>query len=317
MSDPTILDKIDLHLIRVLHTVLTERSVSRAAIRLGMHQPAVSASLKRLRGFAGDPLLVRSGAGMVPTEAGLRMIEPSASILRGAQMLFADVRGFDPATARATFRIAASDYLDSLFLPRLVTRIKERAPACQIEIQPLSGVSDYRARLAQGEVDIVIGNWTTPPDDLHLGALFDDEVVSLVSDQHPAVRRGWDAAAWLAADHVAPGQTHPGAKGVIDEHLDTLGLQRRISTRVAHFSLIPGMVAATLLVLTTGRNYCQRYVGRLPVTILPCPVPFPRMRYYQLWHARTQASASARWLREQVKLVASKLLEPSQTTTDA
>lgn len=317
MRDPTILDKIDLHLIRVLHTVLTERSVSRAAIRLGMHQPAVSASLKRLRDFAGDPLLVRSGAGMVPTEAGLRMIEPSASILRGAQMLFADVRGFEPASARVTFRIAASDYLDSQFLPRLVARIKEQAPGCQIEIQPLNGVSDYRVRLAQGEADIVIGNWTTPPEDLHLGALFDDEVVSLVSAQHPAVRRGWDAAAWLAADHVAPGQTHPGAKGVIDEHLDALGLQRRISTRVAHFSLIPGMVASTLLVLTTGRNYCQRFVGRLPVVILPCPVPFPRMRYYQLWHARSHASASARWLREQVKLVASKLLDTPHNAIDA
>ena len=311
MRDPTILDKIDLHLIRVLHTVLTERSVSRAAIRLGMHQPAVSASLKRLRDFAGDPLLVRSGSGMVPTEAGLRMIEPSAGILRGAQMLFADVRGFDPATARATFRMAASDYLDSLFLPRLVAQIKERAPLCRIEIQPLSGESDYRARLAQGDVDIVIGNWTTPPGDLHLGALFDDEVVSLVSDRHPAVRRGWDIAAWLAADHVAPGATHPGAKGVLEEHLDGLGLQRNISTRVAHFSLIPSMVASTLLVLTTGRTYCQRYVGRLPVTILPCPVGFPRMRYYQLWHERTHASASARWLRERVKSVASNLLDDS------
>jgi DNA-binding transcriptional LysR family regulator len=78
------------------------------------------------------------------------------------------------------------------------------------------------------------------------------------------------------------------------------------------------MVASTLLVLTTGRNYCQRYLGRLPVTILPCPVPFPRMRYYQLWHERTHASASARWLREQVKSVASKLLEPTtQKHTDA
>ena len=317
MRDPTILDKIDLHLIRVLHTVLTERSVSRAAIRLGMHQPAVSASLKRLRDFAGDPLLVRSGSGMVPTEAGLRMVEPSASILRGAQMLFADVRGFEPATARTTFRIAASDYLDSLFLPRLVAQIKDRAPLCQIEIRSLSGESDYRARLAQGDVDIVIGNWTTPPGDLHLGALFDDEVVSLVSEHHPAVRRGWDTAAWLAADHVAPGATHPGAKGVLEEYLDVLGLQRNISTRVAHFSLIPSMVASTLLVLTTGRAYCQRYVGRLPVTILACPVAFPRMRYYQLWRERTHASASARWLRERVKSVASKLLDDSASPTSA
>ena len=309
MRDHAIFDKIDLHLIRVLHTVLTERSVSRAAVRLGMHQPAVSASLKRLREFSGDPLLVRSGSGMVPTEAGLRMIEPSASILRGAEMLFADARGFEPATATNTFRIAASDYLDSLFLPRLVARIKELAPQCRIDIQPLSADSDYRAHLAQGDVDIVIGNWSTPPDDLHLGVLFDDEVVSMVSERHPAVRRGWDTAAWLAADHVVPGATHPGAKGVLEEFLDAQGLRRNISTRVAHFSLIPSIVASTLLVLTTGNKYCQRFVDHLPVKVLPCPVGFPRMRYYQLWHERSHAAASARWLREQVRLVASKLLD--------
>ena len=147
MRDHAIFDKIDLHLIRVLHTVLTERSVSRAAIRLGMHQPAVSASLKRLRDFAGDPLLVRSGSTMVPTDAALRMIEPSASILRAAEMLFSDARGFEPAQARNTFRVAASDYLDTLFLPMLVTQIKTQAPHCNIDIQPLSADSDYQAHL--------------------------------------------------------------------------------------------------------------------------------------------------------------------------
>lgn len=309
MRDHGIFDKIDLHLIRVLHTVLTERSVSRSAIRLGMHQPAVSATLKRLRELAGDPLLVRSGNGMVPTEIGLRMIAPASSILREAEMLFADARGFDAATARQRFRIAASDYLDNQFLPRLVALVKAEAPHCHIDIRPLSGDSDYREHLAQGELDIVIGNWMAPPQDLHLGALFEDEVVSLVSDQHPAVRRGWDVEAWLAADHVAPGATHPGARGVLDEHLDRMGLLRHISTRVAHFSLIPAMVASTLLVLTTGRTYCERFTGLLPVRILPCPVAFPPLRYYQLWHARTHTSAAARWLRDRVKLVASKLLE--------
>ena len=117
MREQTLLDKIDLHLIRVLHTVMTERSVSRAAVKLGMHQPAVSAALKRLREFAGDPLLVRSGANMVPTDAGQRMIEPSASILRAAEVLFTDVRRFDARTAQRTFRLAASDYLDPVFLP--------------------------------------------------------------------------------------------------------------------------------------------------------------------------------------------------------
>ena len=314
MRDHAIFDKIDLHLIRVLHTVLTERSVSRAAVRLGMHQPAVSASLKRLRDFAQDPLLVRAGGGMVPTEVGSRMIETSASILRSAEVLFADARSFDPPRAEHLFRIAASDYLDTQFLPRLVGQIKSQAPLCGIEILPLSRDTDYRNQLAQGEVDIVIGNWSTPPDDLHLGSLFDDEVVSMVSEHHPAVRRGWDQQDWLAADHVAPGATHPGAKGVIDEHLEVLGLRRRISVRVAHFGLMPAMVASSLLVLTTGRAYCERFAGRLPVCILPCPVPFPRMRYYQLWHARSHGSAAGRWLRERVKAVAAGL--PHEATTD-
>jgi len=312
MRDQALFDKIDLHLIRVLHTVLTERSVSKAAIRLGMYQPAVSASLKKLRELAGDPLLVRSGAGMVPTDAGLRMLQPSSSILRAAESMFSDARAFEPATARQTFRIAASDFLDPLFLPQLVAQIKQQAPLCPIEILPLSAESDYRARLAQGEVDVVIGNWLTPPDDLHLGRLFGDEVVCLVARDHPAVRRdsskgGWDATSWLAAEHIAPTPTHPGARGVIDEHLDSLGLQRNITARCPHFGLIPSMVASTLLVLTTGRQYCERYVDKLPVRILPCPIEFPRLLYYQLWHERTHASSAGRWLRERVKAVAASL----------
>ncbi|MES2414764.1 MAG: LysR family transcriptional regulator [Pseudomonadota bacterium] len=302
--------KIDLHLIQVLNTVLTERSVSRAAIRLGMYQPAVSAALKRLRELAGDPILVRSGAGMVATDAGLRMIEPSASILRAAGMLFSDARGFDPHTAEATFRIAASDYLDPLFLPQLVAKIKVKAPRCHIEILPLSAESDYRNHLAKGEVDIVIGNWSSPPDDLHMGRLFADEVVCLVAKTHPAVRRKWSAAdpsAWLESEHIAPTATHPGAKGIIDEHLAALGLARNITVRCPHFGLMPAMVASSLLVMTTGRQYCERFTELLPVKILPCPIEFPRMMYYQLWHERTHASASAKWLRERVKDVANAM----------
>ena len=223
MRDHALFDKIDLHLIRVLHTVLTERSVSRAAVRLGMHQPAVSAALKRLRDLAGDPLLVRSGASMMPTDAALRMVEPAGAILRSAEALFSDARGFDPRTATRTFRVAASDYLDPLFLPQLVARIKVEAPLCPIEILPLSADTHYHAHLAQGEVDVVIGNWPQPPDDLHMGRLFGDEVVCLVSQDHPAVRRGWTEADWLAAEHIAPTPTHPRAPRVIDSPLDSRG----------------------------------------------------------------------------------------------
>ncbi len=307
MRDQALFDKIDLHLIRVLHTVLTERSVSRAAVRLGMHQPAVSAALKRLRDLAGDPLLVRSGPGMIPTDAAQRMVEPAASILRAAEGLFSDARGFDPRTATRTFRVAASDYLDPLFLPRLVAHIKSQAPLCPIEVLPLSADAHYHAHLAQGEVDVVIGNWPLPPEDLHMGRLFGDEVVCLVRRDHPAVRRGWTAEEWLAAEHIAPTPTHPGARGVIDAQLDSMGLQRRVTARCAHFSLIPDIVASSLLVLTTGRQFCERFTERLPLAILPCPVAFPRLLYYQLWHARTHHSAAAVWLRESVRMVASSL----------
>jgi DNA-binding transcriptional LysR family regulator len=310
MKYVSMFDKIDLHLIRVLHTVLTERSVSRAALRLGMYQPAVSAALKRLRELAGDPLLVRSGATMVPTVAGLRMIEPAADILRSAEVLFSDARSFDPATARHSFSLAASDYLDPQFLPQLVTQIKALAPHCGIEIHPLSANADYRNHLAQGEVDVVIGNWPQPPEDLHLGRLFGDEVVCLVANHHPAARRGWDTEAWLAAEHIAPTPTHPGARGFIDEHLASQGLVRNITARCPHFGLIPAMVAGSLLVLTTGRQYCERFTGTLPVQILSCPVSFPRMMYYQLWHERTHASTAGRWLREQIKTVAASLRRP-------
>ena len=312
MKYVSMFDKIDLHLIRVLHTVLTERSVSRAALRLGMYQPAVSASLKRLRELAGDPLLVRSGSGMVPTVAGLRMIEPAADILRSAEVLFSDARSFDPATAHHTFSLAASDYLDPAFLPQLVTQIKALAPGCQIEIHPLSADADYRTHLAQGHYEVVIGNWPKPPDDLHLGSLFGDEVVCLVAKQHPAVRRGWDQTAWLAAEHIAPTPTHPGARGFIDDHLAAQGLARNITARCPHFALIPAMVAGSLLVLTTGRQYCERFTASLPVRVLPCPVEFPRMMYYQLWHERTHASKAGRWLREQIKTVAASLRSPQQ-----
>jgi len=317
MKDQTLFDKIDLHLIRVLHTVLTERSVSRSAVRLGMHQPAVSAALRRLRDLAGDPLLVRSGTGMVPTPAGLRMIEPAGHILRSAEVMFSDARRFDPATARHTFTLAASDYLDPFFLPRLVAQIKAQAPLCGIEIHPLSGDSDYHRHLAQGEVDVVIGNWPQPPDDLHLGRLFGDEVVCLVSRNHPAVRRGWDVEAWLQAEHIAPTAMHPGARGVIDSHLATLGLTRNIVARCPHFSLIPAMVASSLLVLTTGRHFCERFLEQLPVDILPCPVTFPRLMYYQLWHERTHGSPAAQWLRDSIRSVATALRQDDPASEEA
>lgn len=304
-------DTIELHLVRVLHTVIVERSVSRAALKLQSSQPAVSAQLKRLRELTGDPLLVRAGAAMAPTETALALLQPAGELLQQAERLFgrhARSHAFEPTLSEATFRVGASDYLDPLFLPELVARLKGLAPGVTLEFQPLSREFDYRRGLAAGEIDLVIGNWLEPPGELHLGKLMDDEVVCLVAEDHPAARsRDWNVAKYLDCDHVAPSQLHPGAVGVIDQHLAAQGLRRRISVRSAHFGLIPLMVAQSLLVLTTGRQFCSRYVDALPLRVVRCPVEFPPLTYYQLWHERAHAAAPQRWLREQVRAVAREL----------
>lgn len=310
MAARTLFDTIELHLVRVLHTVISERSVSRAALRLHTTQPAVSAQLRRLRALVGDPLLVRAGAGMAPTDVGLALLEPAAELLRQADRLFgpraASARAFDPATARRTVRIAASDYLDPLFLPRLVARLRDEAPGLAVEILPLTADHDYRAGLARGETDLVIGNWLEPPGELHIGRLFSDEVVCLVAADHPAVRspRAWTPERYLASEHVAPTALHAGAPGVIDQHLAALGLTREVAVRSPHFGLVPAMVAQSRLVLTTGRLFCSRFTETLPVRIVRCPIAFPPLSYYQLWHEVAHASAAGRWVRERVRDVA-------------
>jgi DNA-binding transcriptional LysR family regulator len=314
MASGVSLDKIELSLVRAFHTMITERSISRAALKLHTSQPAVSGQLKRLRGLIGDPLLVRAGSGMSPTAVALALLPAAEQVLQGAQALFgghAPVQGFAPQVAEQRFRIAASDYLDPLFLPELVARVRAQAPGVTLDLLPLTRDYDYRGHLARGEVDLVIGNWLAPPGELHLGRLVSDEVVCLVAADHPAVRnaRQWTAERYLASEHIAPTPLHAGGVGVIDEHLQAQGLARRIMVRSPHFGLAPAMVARSTLVLTTGRQFCARYIGSLPVRIVRCPVAFPPLVYYQLWHDLTHASAAVRWLREQVRDVARGLLD--------
>ncbi len=192
------LANIDLHLVKVLHTVISERSVSRAAMRLQSTQPMVSAQLKRLRELTGDPLLVRSGQGLAPTDAALAMLEPASRLLREAELLFAPRQRsgpFDAAHSELTFRIAASDYLDPMFLPGIVEMLKAEAPRTHLDIHPLSAEFDYRRKLAAGEVDLVIGNWLKPPEELHLGRL-DQRRGRLPGGRRPP---GSDAAAAAGA----------------------------------------------------------------------------------------------------------------------
>jgi DNA-binding transcriptional LysR family regulator len=241
MENPARLAKIDLPLIKVLHTLLTH-SVSTSALRLGMHQPAVSAALARLRGSSrAIPFWCARAARWCPPTPRVRCLHRQRTSCRRPS---ASSRGMPP---RASNRPAAPGCSgspratsDPQFLPLLVATSSARRP-CPASILPLSADFDYRQRLAQGEVDLVIGNWLEPPGELHLGRLFSDEIVCLVGQEHAAVRnpRSWTLENYLACDHIAPTPTHPGARGIIDRLLAQSGLRRSISVRCPHFALTP------------------------------------------------------------------------------
>ncbi len=261
MRDQALLDKIDLHLIRVLHTVLTERSVSRAAIRLGMYQPAVSAALKRPARAVGRP-----AAGALGLGHGAHRRRAAHDRARGQH----PARGRDAVQRRARLRSADRRH----HLPHRGQRLpgpavpaaaggagQERRRRCatsrSIRCRPTPTTTrTWRS----GQVDLVIGNWLKPPDDLHMARLFGDEMVSLVNKDHPAVRRGWDLESWLAAEHIAPTPLHPGARGHHrpDARRDGPAAQHHGALRALRPD--PDMVASSLLVLTTGRQYCERFV---------------------------------------------------------
>lgn len=137
-SDQDRAASLDIWLVRVLRTLLVERSATQAALRLNQTQPAISAALRKLRDALGDPLLVRGKTGMVPTEYGASLLDAAERALRDVDFVATPHGPFDPDTARRTFRIAAPDYLNDFFMPTLIARFRAAAPHARLEIDSLN-----------------------------------------------------------------------------------------------------------------------------------------------------------------------------------
>jgi DNA-binding transcriptional LysR family regulator len=304
MDSRRTLQQIDLYLLTVLHQLLIEKNLSKVATRLESTQPAMSAALKRLRDLTGDELLVKFGREMVLTEFAQSLLDPVTVLLEQSEKLFRTDQVFNPLTTDRAFRIATSDYLDPLFLPRLIVAIKRAAPNSRIEVRSLNMDVDYREQLGNGTIDLVVSNLLSPPEDLHRGVLLNDEVVCLVAKDHPLLRGEATIERYIRSEHIAPMPVSQGTAGVVDDYLASQSLQRSVNVYCPYFSLIPAMVADSLLVLTTGRRFCSRFVQTLPVEIVTCPVKFPPMTYYTLWHDRVHQSDAHKWLRALVKQVA-------------
>ncbi|MCY0385764.1 LysR substrate-binding domain-containing protein [Robbsia sp. Bb-Pol-6] len=305
-------ETIDTYLLRVLDTVLTERSVTKAAILLNQSQPAISAALRRLRTITGDPLLVRGKNGMVPTEHGLRMLEPARRALHEIDQVISRQTAFDPATSVRAYRIACPDYLSTLFVPTLVSLFRALAPHATLDIHSLGPALDYEVALETGKVDVVVGNWPEPPEQLHLSNLFADRIVCLVSRRHPlAAQDALSVNDYLNAGHLAPTPYSVGQRGAIDLHLMRERLKRRVVVTLPYFNLVPYVLAESDLLFTTTQIFADHYVRLLPLKVLSAPPGFPAMRYYQLWHERTHRSDEVRWLRGLIADAAQRILANS------
>ena len=290
-------DPVDSYLLRVLVTLVTERNVSRTAIRLNQSQPAISTALKRLREVFDDPLLVREKGGMAPTERALALREHARRALGEIDAMRAGAEQFDPASSPQTFRIGSPDFMVASFLAGAVARFCREAPRARLAVLPLGPAFDYEAALAQGELDVVIGNWPQPPQHLHLSVLLEDEIVCLMGRRDPRAARGLTREQYLAARHVVPLPYSPSQRGVVETHLAGLRLARDARIVVPYFELAPYLLVDTDLVFTTARQFAAHFARLLPLAISSAPFDFPRMRFYQLWHERSQDAPAHRWFR--------------------
>ncbi|MDY0309318.1 MAG: LysR family transcriptional regulator [Castellaniella sp.] len=300
-------EPMDTHLLRILQILVTEQSVSRAAIKLGLSQPALSNSLRRLRDITGDPILVRGKTGMVPTDRALELLAHANDALSAIERITQPPGAFDPARSNREFHLGAPDYLDAMFLPNIAEILRREAPHAKFIVHPINADYDYAGGLENGGLDVVIGNWLEPPPQMYMARLFDDEVVCMIGSQNPVAHRELTLKHYLELPHLAPFPHVTERQSFIDGHLASQGLKRNIQMTIPYFGLVAGMLLRTDLIFTTGQQFAQHYARHLPISILPAPLPFPTMRFYLLWHRRSHSAPEVVWLRQCIAKVAAML----------
>lgn len=285
------------HLLRALATLLEEASVTRAAQRLNLSQPATSLILKQLREIFRDPLLVRGQGGMVLTERAEMLRRSAGRALDELDALLVRPDDFDPSESRQTFTIAMPDHILPLMLNGVMREFRRRAPLARLAIRALGPEYDFEGALASGAADLVISNWPTPPPHLRISTLFEDHFVCLVDAGHAFTRRPPTREDYLAADHVAPSDYAIQHRGVVETHLSGLRLTRERRVVISYFSMAPYLLPGTDLIFTVTRHYAEHFAEILPLAIIDSPIDYPVVQFYQLWHERMQHSPTHRWLR--------------------
>lgn len=285
---------IDANLILALDALLSERSVTRAAKRVGVGQSAMSHSLRRLRGHFGDPLLMPRGREMVLTRRAHALLEPSRRLVESMEQLLVPQEAFVPAKARATVVLGCSDLVAYLLLPPLLERLAREAPGVDVEMRPL-GLRPVLHTLEDG-VDLLFGAYSKVAPGIRREPLFDEEYACLVRRDHPQVRTKLTLEQFTRLPHLVASPTERPWRRV-DDALAKHGVSRRVSVHVSHYLLAPLVARRTDHIVTMSARVARELSKMLPVRIFEPPVPLPPYTISQLWLEAREADPVHRWLR--------------------
>ncbi len=293
---------IDLNLLLALDRLLHRGNVTLAARDMGITQPAMSRTLQRLRANLGDPLLVRVGRGVVPTDRARALVEPVADALRSIQRVFEPPDPFTPAVARGEFVIALGDEAQVAFADAIVRAIWAVSPGVDVRVRPLGYSSLDEGR--SGVLDLAITPDLSalpasvhPPDlsDFVVKPLYVRRFVVVSSSRHPRRNIGLDD--YVAARHVIIGQDGAG-RAFVDDLLEARGLHRRVAATVTSFPSAGALVAATDLLATLPEEVVHASAGALVVS--RPPIDLPDLTMLGVWHPRRTRDPRHRFFRELV-----------------
>ncbi|KJE24567.1 transcriptional regulator, LysR family [Frankia torreyi] len=289
---------VDLNLLVTLDALLAERSVSGAARRLHLTEPAVSRALGRIRKATGDPILVRAGNAMVPTPRALEIHAEVHALVQRAHAVFAPVGAPDLATLDRTFTILGSDMLVAAIGVDLLDRLARQAPRVRLRFLPEPTPSADPLR--DGTADLEIGQIDSTAPEIRVETLGEDSAIAVVRAGHPLTERPLTPQRLAAARHVVAsrrGRLH----GPIDDALATLGLRRAVVASVPSHTVALALVAQSDLVGVAPRRLGRDRLAALGLVPLDLGLDLPSLSLCLAWHPRFDADASHRWLRAQVR----------------
>ena len=288
--------RLDLNLLVTLEALLVEQNVTRAAARLHLSQPAVSAQLSRLRDVFDDPLLLPAQRGMTPTAKAVELLDPLRQALDQVRATVGQ-RAFNPATASLTVAIACTDYLHAAVVMPLVAALRTRAPGVRLALRHLDP-AELESQMMRGDVDLALMTPHAAPPTLRTRHLFDESYVLIGRRRHPQLRAGITVAQFVQLQHIVVSLDGGGFVTPVDDTLAALGLRRNVVLSAASFLVVPEMVAQSDFVALVPRRLIQGHADRLQV--VDCPFPVQGFAVGMVWHERSHAHSGQRWLRETV-----------------